>query len=188
MARLQSPRQEQFARLVAAGVEPAAAYGQAGYKAAGAGNRAAALAARPTVAARIWDLALAWERDGSGRRRGGEGPGGKDGDEESGGIAPAVTEDGPGRNWVVARLVETAERALQAVPVTDRKGEPTGEFTYQGSVALRALELLGRELGMFTDRKVAPEGGVEALSDDELERRARQLAQAVGIGQAGGGC
>ena len=182
MARLQSPRREQFARLVAAGVEPAAAYGQAGYKAAGAGKRAVALAARPAVAARIWDLALAWERDGIGGCRGGIGAGGKDGDGEGGGVAPVEAEDGPGRGWVVARLVETAERALQAVPVTDRKGEPTGEFTYQGSVALRALELLGRELGMFTDRKDAPEGGVEALSDDELERRARRLAETVGLG------
>ena len=86
----------------------------------------------------------------------------------------------------MARLVETAERALQAVPVTDRKGEPTGEFTYQGSVALRALELLGRELGMFSDRKDTGEGGVEALSDGDLEKRAVKLSQALGFGGLGG--
>ncbi len=168
MARLRNPRQERFARLVAAGAELAAAYREAGYRPDLTGKRAAALAARTMVAARIEALQCAWDLD------------------------PGVTADadsasgGPGRAWVVARLVETAERALQAVPVTDRKGEPTGEFTYQGSVALRALELLGRELGMFSDRKEPPEGGVEGLSDEDLERRAVRLAQALGVGRMGG--
>ena len=44
------------------------------------------------------------------------------------------------------------ERASQAVPVTDREGEPIGEFKYEGSVANRALELIGKELGMFIER------------------------------------
>ena len=41
---------------------------------------------------------------------------------------------------------------MQAVPVTDREGNETGEYTYQGSVANRALELVGKELGMFHER------------------------------------
>ena len=166
MARLRNPRQERFARLVAAGADVAAAYREAGYQAGGAEKRALVLAARPAVAARINTLTDAWDSDPESDAR-------KD-------------TSGPGRAWVIARLVETAERALQAVPVTDRKGEPTGEFTYQGSVALRALELLGRELGMFSDRKEPPEGGVEALSDEDLERRAVRLAQALGVGCMGG--
>ncbi len=168
MARLRNPRQERFARLVAAGVEPNSAYGQAGYRSGGSGKRAEAVAVRPGVAARIEELERAWTLE----------------DPADDAKRPA---EGPGRAWVVARLVETAERALQAVPVTDRKGEPTGEFTYQGSVALRALELLGRELGMFSDRKEPPEGGVEALSDEDLERRALRLAQALGVGGMGDG-
>ncbi len=168
MARLRSSRQERFARFVAAGVEPAAAHREAGYRARGSEKRSAALTARTAVAARIDELARAWDGDPCGAGAAGLGAG------------------APGRAWVVARLVETAERALQAVPVTDRKGVPTGEFTYQGSVALRALELLGRELGMFTDKRDPPEGGVEALSDEDLERRAIRLAQALGLGRMGG--
>jgi len=41
---------------------------------------------------------------------------------------------------------------MQAVPVLDKQGEPTGEYTYQGAVANRALELIGKHLGMFIDR------------------------------------
>ena len=164
MARLRNPRQERFARLVAVGAEPAVAYQQAGYTAKGRA-RVTALSQRPAVAARIAELGRAWDAEGD------------DGESER------PWECRPGRDWVIARLVETAERALQAVPVTDRKGQPTGEFSYQGSVALRALELLGRELGMFSDRKEPPEGGVAALSDEDLERRAVRLARALGLGR-----
>jgi hypothetical protein len=54
--------------------------------------------------------------------------------------------------WVMARLVENAERALQRVPVTNEDGTVV-EYRYEGNVANRALELLGKELGMFIDRK-----------------------------------
>jgi hypothetical protein len=46
---------------------------------------------------------------------------------------------------------------MQAEPVRRKTGdgeeEVPGEFVYNGSVANRALELLGKELGMFIDRK-----------------------------------
>lgn len=57
-----------------------------------------------------------------------------------------VTQD-----WVISRLVENVERSMQADPVLDRKGNRTGEYTYGGSVANRALELLGKHLGMFSE-------------------------------------
>ena len=65
----------------------------------------------------------------------------------------AITVD-----WVLSRLKEIVFRAMQVVPVLDRQGEPTGEYTYQGAVANRALELIGRHLGMFADKdiQVAP--------------------------------
>ena len=53
------------------------------------------------------------------------------------------------KEWILARLVENAERAMQAVPVLDREGNETGEYTYQGNVANRSLVLLGKEIGMF---------------------------------------
>ena len=56
------------------------------------------------------------------------------------------------RQWVIERLVENANRAMQAEQPMDADGQPTGEFKYEGSVANRALELLGKELGMFVER------------------------------------
>ena len=61
MTRLRNPRQERFARLVAAGAEVSAAYREAGYRARGAGKRALALAARPLVVERIEALNRAWD-------------------------------------------------------------------------------------------------------------------------------
>ena len=61
--------------------------------------------------------------------------------------------------------MENVERAMQAERVrrkadegaerkTDEGAEEVpGEYVYNGSVANKALELIGKELGMFIDRK-----------------------------------
>jgi phage terminase small subunit len=54
--------------------------------------------------------------------------------------------------WVLRGLKENFERAMQAEPVRDRDGNPTGEYTYQGAVANKALELVGRHNKMFADK------------------------------------
>lgn len=54
--------------------------------------------------------------------------------------------------WVLDRLVENVERSMQAVEVLDRDGLPTGEWKYEGNVANKALELVGKHLGMFVDK------------------------------------
>jgi hypothetical protein len=55
------------------------------------------------------------------------------------------------RAWVIERLAENVDRAMQIEEIKLR-GVPTGEFRYEGSVANRALELIGKELGLFVDR------------------------------------
>jgi hypothetical protein len=57
------------------------------------------------------------------------------------------------KQWVLDRLKEIVERSMQAMPVLDREGNPTGEYTFQASSAIRVLELIGKELGMFTGRR-----------------------------------
>lgn len=72
-------------------------------------------------------------------------------------------------DWVLRNLRKNLQRALQAEPVLDSKGEPTGEYVYAGSVANRALELIGKHLGMFVERHEVtgkdgqPVFGLEAL-------------------------
>ncbi|WP_343711896.1 terminase small subunit [Inquilinus sp.] len=58
-----------------------------------------------------------------------------------------VTQD-----WVLDRLQEVVERSMQHEAVTDRQGNPTGEYTFNAGGANKALELLGKHLGMFRDR------------------------------------
>lgn len=56
------------------------------------------------------------------------------------------------RAWVVGRLVENVDRSMQATQVFDKEGNPTGEWQYEGSVANRGLELIGKDLGMFAEK------------------------------------
>lgn len=75
-----------------------------------------------------------------------------------------VTQD-----YVLSNLVEVVERTMQRAPVTDRKGEQVTDedgravWTFDAKGANRALELLGKHLGIFTDKVRAevsgPDGG-----------------------------
>ena len=64
-----------------------------------------------------------------------------------------VTQD-----YVINNLVEIVERTMQRRPVTDRKGEQVTDeegravWTFDAKGASRALELLGKHLGVFTDK------------------------------------
>ena len=55
-------------------------------------------------------------------------------------------------DYVVLKLMENREKCMEPVPVLDSNGNQTGEYTFDSKGALRALELLGRHLGMFDDR------------------------------------
>jgi hypothetical protein len=61
----------------------------------------------------------------------------------------AVNASAMNKEWVLDQLREIVDRSMQAVPVLDRQGNPTGEFRYQPAPAIRAAELIGKELGMF---------------------------------------
>lgn len=75
-----------------------------------------------------------------------------------------VTQD-----YVLSNLVEVVERTMQRAPVMDRKGEQVTDeegravWTFDAKGANRALELLGKHLGIFTDKVRAevsgPDGG-----------------------------
>ncbi len=130
---LTNSKHEHFAHMVAKGESPARAYVGCGYSQSGAlqsGNR---LLRKPDVAERVEELkAAVSERQ--------------------------VEKFAVDRVWVLRMLTENARRAMQVEPVRDREGNPVGQYVYQGAVANKALELLGRELGMFQPK---PEPGVD---------------------------
>lgn len=66
--------------------------------------------------------------------------------------------------YVIQKLEENRTRAMQEVPVLDSKGKPTGDYKYDGAVANKALELIGKELGMFQGRDAAGNPGNPATA------------------------
>ncbi len=86
------------------------------------------------------------------------------------------------QEWVLTRLMENAERALQHVAVLDKERKPTGEYRYDGSVANRALELLGKQQGMFIDRhEVGQPNEFADWTDEELKAFIKSGTEALGI-------
>lgn len=132
MPALQNARHERFAQELAKGKSATEAYADAGYR-PNSGN-AATLKADQSISTRVAELI-----------------------DERAEMHRAATEKAAerlsiDREWVLATLVENVNRAMQAVEVKDHKGTGTGEYKYEGSVANAALNLIGKELGMFIDR------------------------------------
>lgn len=88
--------------------------------------------------------------------------------------------------WVLDGLRENYERAMQAQPVYDREGNETGFFEYQGNVANRALELIGKHIGMFVERhEVTGKDGGPIQHEDVTQARERvrnRLAHLIPLG------
>jgi phage terminase small subunit len=131
MPILPNSRHERFAQALADGKSAEEAHGIAGYKASRSG--ASQLKQKVNISRRVTELLAEREKI------------------HAQSTAKAIERVSLTKEWVLARLIDNAERALQAVPVRDREGNETGEYQYQGSVANRSLELLGKHLGMFID-------------------------------------
>lgn len=87
------------------------------------------------------------------------------------------------QDWVVHQLVDVVQKCKDPVPVetwdySEKKMVPTGEYMFDSKGATKALELLGKHLGMYVD-KVETKQSIEvttkldsiltALTDDDDE-------------------
>lgn len=80
------------------------------------------------------------------------------------------------RDWILPRLMINADRALAVRPGRD------GDYVWQGAVANRALELLGKEIGLFGATIPEDNNPFRNLSDEELDARIRKLVTEIGTG------
>lgn len=153
MPPLTNPRHEHFAQLIAAGETPTKAYTLAGYSEKGAHASAFRLQQNATTRARVEELTLAASER-------------------------ACEKAALDRVWVLDKLKTNVLRAMQEEQVMGRDGKPTGEYTFQGNVANRALELIGKELGMFVDR-VKTETDVNVTDTSDSKHRIAEKLIAV---------
>lgn len=73
------------------------------------------------------------------------------------------------QEYVLETIQTTIERCLQAEPVRDKEGNPTGEYKFDASAVLKGTELLGRHLGTWNDKitvKGDPENPLAVLIRD----------------------
>lgn len=101
------------------------------------------------------------------------------------GAVAAAEKEQVTKAYVLRGLKTIAERCLQTAPVLDRKGDPVLCETMDGGVAVayqfdptganRSLELLGKEIGMFIERKEQGKPGEFAgLTDEQLDAEVKE--------------
>ena len=176
MARQLTPKQRAFAVHVASGMSQRLAY-QTAYQSKAndktAGHEGWLVAKNPAVAALIEQI-----KADAGKA-----------------LAEHVVQDlALDRLYVLRNLKEVVERCMENEAVRDRNGKQvtvvtkTGElsavYTFDSKGANRALELIGKEFGMFVDRKEVRHGALAEASDEELDaelgRLASELARVTG--------
>ena len=168
MSVLKNARHEHFAQLVAGGKTPPKAYVLAGYSKAGSAQSANRLLKDADVAARVEELRASVAEPSRER---------------------AIEKAAVDKAWVLSELVENVKIAKAAEPVLDHEGKPTGEYKTNIQAANRALELIGKELGMFVDRKEVRTGELDSLSPEEkraaLEAVKAEIERRIQTDEAG---
>lgn len=155
---LTNQRHELFAQGLAAGKTADEAYAAAGYK-PNRGN-ASVLKSNQSISDRVAEIL--------------------------GASAKRVEID---QAWVLKQLVDNVERGLQKVPVMEPDGDggwvESGTWKYEGTVVNKALELIGKHLGMFAEKHevTGKDGGplqfATQLSDDQLAAEAARVIASV---------
>ena len=151
MPLLKNKKHEIFAGLVANTGNARQAYISAGYSPNGADPSASKLLKSTKVAARVAELREF--------------------------VIDAVTNIAvTDKAWVISQLIENVKMAKAYEVMSDKEGAVTGEVKQNLAAANKALELIGKELGMFIDRKEVRTGSLlDEVPHDELKELERML-------------
>ncbi len=136
-------RWEAFAQLIASGSNLIDAYVIVGYAEKGAYAGASRLKSRPEVRDRIIELQTA-------------------------SIDQAIEKAALSQKYVLDRLMAIVERCMQRQEITDSKGKSTGVWRFDAAAATRALELLGKQLGMFKDQRLIGVKRIDDMTEEEI--------------------
>lgn len=165
---LKNAKHEHFARLVSTTETPARAYVLAGFSEKGARPSANRLLRNADVCSRVEHLRSIKEQ------------------QHAKTVTAVVERAGLSKEWVIEQLMENVRMAKAAEPVVDSEGNPTGEYKQNINAANKALELLGKEVGMFIDRKEIRTGELDGLAHDDLKQLRDAINSLGGAGQAAG--
>lgn len=150
---LKNAKHEHFCQLVSNGESAPRAYVLAGYSENGAEQGSSRLLKNVEVCSRVAHLRKFKEKA------------------HADAVVKAVEASGLTKEWIIAQLMDNVAMAKAAEPVLDNEGNPIGEYKTNLAAANKSLELLGKEIGMFIDRKeVGQPGDFDKVDDDELER------------------
>lgn len=159
MSVLKNAKHEHFAHLVAKGKDPSAAYIAAGYSEKGAIQSANRLLKVADVMLRIEELRAAIEAPAR---------------------EAAIEKAALSKTWVISQLMENVKMAKALEPVIDKDGGLTGELKQNLPAANRALELLGKELGMFVERhEDVTKSVLDDMPHEELTKLQDLLSESI---------
>lgn len=161
MPLLDNARHEKFCQLTAQGFKRHEAYNQAGYDCKSkqvAMQSGVKLFQRPTIKARVLEIEQTLSEK-------------------------ALTNAGLDRLWVLNGIKANIERAIQAKPVLDKQGRPTGTYKADLAVANRGYEMIGKEFNMFGDRVTFEglDGELDGMNGDQLRTFLRGIVSEVGM-------
>jgi phage terminase small subunit len=164
---LKNAKHEHFAQLVSNGESAPRAYVLAGYSENGAEQGSSRLLKNVDVCSRVAHLRKFKEKAHEAT------------------VIKAVEASGLTKEWIIEQLMDNVAMAKAAEPVIDNEGNPIGEYKTNLAAANKSLELLGKEIGMFIDRKeVGQPGDFERLDDDELNKRYIANLEAIRAAEA----
>lgn len=159
---LKNAKHEQFAQYVSNGDSATKSYILAGYSEKGAEQNSSRLIRNDEVLGRIEYLRQTKAQI------------------HKEAVEKAVEASGLTKEWVINQLIDNVKIAKAADPVCDENGNPIGEYKTNLAAANKALELLGKEIGMFIERKeVGNPGDFGKMGDDELDRAIDETQRAI---------